>query len=45
MEPPKETHFPPEFLNYFHTMCIYINYNHILGKKIKFLYGFKMAAK
>ena len=33
--PPEKTTFPPEFLNYLYTICIYTNHNHISGKKIK----------
>ena len=25
--------FPPDFLNYLYTICIYTNHNHISGKK------------
>ena len=31
--PPEKTTFPPEFVNYLYTICIYTNHNHISVSK------------
>ena len=39
--PPEKTTFPPEFINYLYTGCIYTNHNHISGKKYKIFVPFQ----
>ena len=41
VEPPKKTTFTPELFNYFYTICLYTNHNHISGKRNKISVPFK----